>query len=162
MVQAPVGSRKTGSGIRLLIVVGLLVAFAGIGGYYLLAYRKQQNTQKLLRQATEAVAAQDWDEAAVNYHHYLLRQPDDVSALASYADVLLEQRETSPEVTSDAMHTLQRLAGLQPDNPDPLAKITDLYLTLHMYSFAEESGRNWVKLAPMSSDAAADLARTPC
>ena len=154
----PRHARKRSRGRLLwLVILGVVLVGAGWGSYELYTLRTQQNTQKLLRRAQEAAAAEDWDNAAIAYRQYLQREPEDVEALQAYSDALLERMKTVPEAVGDAVRTLRRLVGMAPDNTDAVEKLTRLYLGLREYGLAEELATSWTTLDPGSADAALAL-----
>ena len=158
MVRDRRAEPSRGNRLRMLIAVALVVVGGTVGGYYFYAFRARQNTQKLLQRAQRAAAEYDWEGASVAYRQYLRREPMDSAALGEYTDVLLAQLKTAPEKVGDAVRTLQRLVGLDPDNSAALAKLTQLYLGLGEYRGALGSATNWAALSPDSPEASLALA----
>ncbi len=141
-----------------LAIMSLVLAGIAWGSYELYSFRTRQNTRKLLARARTAAAAEDWAGAATAYRQYMQRELDDVDVLRAYADVLLKRLETTPEVVSDALRTLQRVVGLQQDNTDAMSKLTGLYLSVREYALAEQSASNWLALDPKAAGATLALA----
>ncbi|MCH7591709.1 MAG: tetratricopeptide repeat protein [Planctomycetes bacterium] len=139
-------------------LISLVLAGAARGSYEFYTFRARQNTRKLLVRAQSAAAAEDWAGAASTYRQYLQRELDDVNALQSYADVLLQRIENTPGALADALRTLRRIIGLQPDNTDATAKLTLLFLRMREYTLAMELASGWIALAPTSAKATLALA----
>lgn len=162
MTRMMLHSRKRRKGIRarwlLPVLLASLLLAAGFGAYGLYTLRARQNTRKLLTQAKAATVAENWDTAVVAYRQYLRRSPEDLVALRAYADVLLEKTRTKPEALRDAIRTLRRLVGVDPDDTWTLEKLTGIYLGLRQYESAEELARRWTAVDPQSTDAVLVLA----
>ncbi len=151
------GRRKL-RGVRLLLVLLLLAGVLGGGGYVAYRYQRTKNTEKLLAQARDAAAAEQWGAAATAYRQYLNRREDDQEALAAYADVLYEEIAESPQAVGAAVRTLQRLVRGEPSNAKARGRLAELLLRLGDFPLAEEHAKVWVTLAPDSSDAVLTLA----
>ncbi|MGB2987332.1 MAG: tetratricopeptide repeat protein, partial [Phycisphaerae bacterium] len=143
----------------VLLALTLVLIAVGLGSYSLYTHRRDQNTKQLLQRARQSAADHDWNTASVAYRQYLQREPLDVAVLNGYADVLLERMKTEPEVVGDAVRTLRRLVGMEPDNAAALGKLTGLYLRLREYGLAKEPATSWVAINPESPEAALSLAR---
>ena len=133
------------------MVVALSAATWGTLSLY--RFRTEENTLNLRARAQDAARLEDWESASTAFRQFLQREPDDLDALQSYADVLIEQMKTTPTAAGDAVRALQRLVSIQPDNLAATEKLTVLYLGLREFGLAEQLARTWQSLDPKSSDA---------
>ncbi|MCO6435728.1 MAG: tetratricopeptide repeat protein [Phycisphaerae bacterium] len=148
--------RPRSRGLRIfvwLVVALIIIGGAGTAAFSLYKYRRQQNTTKLLATARSAVEQNNFDEARNAYRQYLYRKPDDIEAMASYVDLLMNQLSESPRLVGETLSALRKLYQLQPENDDACKKLSDLLLGLREFTEAQALANNWRKRAPNSINA---------
>lgn len=137
----------------------MALAVTCASGYAFYHHRKEQNTQKLLREAQQAASVADWAEAVASYHHYLRRNPSDTESLAGYADALFERLKEAPEVLGETLRVLRRHVRAHPEDTKSLGRLVELSLAIGDFSQADELSRQWQNSAPESADAVLARAR---
>lgn len=143
--------------LALYIVAAMLVVGFFTGWLY--ERQMQKNTAALLADARAAEADGDLKQASIAYRRYLRREPSDMAALRAYAGVLFERSKRSVEALPDAIRTLQRIVGLNPQDVESLDRLSTLSLIIRDFQAAEELALKWIDVAPTSAEARLTLAR---
>ena len=122
---------------RLAVLVVAVVVVAG-GLAALHQFQERRQAGGLLTRADAAAADQDWESAADLYRNYLNFRPNDVPAVAGYADVLAELAEAKPGYGERMVAVTEQLVRLDPTRLDAREKLAGIYVEAGRYPNARE------------------------
>ncbi|MBI3411170.1 MAG: tetratricopeptide repeat protein [Planctomycetes bacterium] len=129
--------RKINLRILVLLLLGAVALLGGLRAVY--TFRMKANAASIYHLAQQA-AQEGNQEAQVKYlSHYLALIPDDVNALAQYAD-LLGEAANNPKAKQRVFALLEKVIGLDPGRKDVRRKIVELAIQkdLERFKAAEE------------------------
>jgi tetratricopeptide (TPR) repeat protein len=118
-------------------VISFLAVAALLAGYFVLHARQaRRNAAGLIDYAERAAAEGKPDRALRALNRYLLTYPDDRTARAQYAQLLINTQPT-PAGRARAVPTLERLLADEPDRDDLRAQIATLLYDAHQWAAAQ-------------------------
>ena len=127
--------RHHGRKLKVNRLAILLVAVVVVGGGLVALHRFQERRQAggLLDRATAAAADKDWDAAADLYRGYLNFRPNEVPAVAGYAEALGELAKTKPALGGQMVKVTEQLVRLDPTRLEAREKLAQIYLDSGRY-----------------------------